>query len=476
MSNDDLWAKSAGWLADAIRMREVSAREVMAAHLERMECVNGHVNAVVSRFDDASLKAADQADKAVARGEEVGPLHGVPVSVKINLAVAGQVTDEGCLTYADDEPETEDAIAVDRMRDAGAIVNARTNMPDLGMRWNTNNDLHGRTYNAWNPDVSPGGSSGGAAVAVATGMSPLALASDFGGSLTVPAALNGVVSLRPTSGRLAAPAHAAIEGDVAVRLFYTDGVIARSVEDVELAFGTLAGAHPLNPSSADAVRGSAPRRALLIRGLPGTPTDPDVRDGLDCTAKALSDAGFDVVEGALPSLDEASALWQGVTYSEMARGLPPEVMAMFSDETRAWTAAVMAQAPLLDTHEVPGALARRIAIATEWSTLLADSPFIVGPVDPGLAWDRDFDSSGDLRKVAGELHERYKLTIAGTFLGLPTLTLPVSVNSQGLPVAVQLLSWRFTEWQLLHAASLIEKYVATRFTPVDPRIPSSVLG
>ena len=186
-------------LAAAIRGRVVSSREVVEAHLARIDAVNPALNAVVRRLDDEALAAADAADKALADGVDVGPLHGVPCTVKENIDLAGTPTTQAITALADAVARS-DAPVVERMRGAGAIPIGRTNLPDLGLRLHTDSSLHGLTRNPWNPTVTAGGSSGGEASALASGMSPIGLGNDIGGSLRNPAHCCGIASIKPTTG------------------------------------------------------------------------------------------------------------------------------------------------------------------------------------------------------------------------------------------------------------------------------------
>lgn len=184
--SEQLWRWSARKLAEAIRGGVVSSREVVQAHLDRIDAVNGRVNAITVVLGEAVMAAADAADAATVRGAAVGPLHGVPVTVKENIDVAGSATTQGVVDLAHAIAE-HDAPVVRHLKAAGAIVIGRTNMPDFGLRWHTDNDLHGPTLNPWDPKRTAGGSSGGEAAALATGMSPLGLGNDMGGSTRQPA-------------------------------------------------------------------------------------------------------------------------------------------------------------------------------------------------------------------------------------------------------------------------------------------------
>ena len=249
----ELWRKGAVELAAMIRDREVSSREVVQAHLDRIEAVNPHLNAIVRLLADQALAAADAADRAVADGARLGPLHGVPFTVKENIDLAGTPTTQAIPALAEAVAPV-DAPQVERLRAAGAIPLGRTNLPDFGLRVHTDSCLHGLTRNPWNPQRTAGGSSGGEAAALATGMSPFGLGNDLGGSLRNPAHCCGVASIKPSTG--AVPAATVIppeDYNISFQLMAVEGVLARRVADVRAAFTVIAGQHPRDPLSVPAV-------------------------------------------------------------------------------------------------------------------------------------------------------------------------------------------------------------------------------
>lgn len=199
----ELWRESALSLAQMIRSGETTSREVVAAHLARIEDVNARVNAVVEVRAEEALAEADRADAVLRAGEAVGALHGVPFTTKTNINVANYATTQGSFALAD-LMASVDAPLVERMRGAGAVMLARTNMPDLGLRLNTESSLYGPTHNPWRHGYTAGGSSGGEAAALAAGMTPIGFGNDIGGSLRNPAFCCGVASIKPSRGRVAA--------------------------------------------------------------------------------------------------------------------------------------------------------------------------------------------------------------------------------------------------------------------------------
>ncbi|WP_341996528.1 amidase [Microbacterium sp. LWH7-1.2] len=467
MSTDELWRLDATDQAAAIRERRVTARDVVQSHLDRIRAVNPITNAVVRELEDEALQAADAADAALAAGEPVGPLHGVPVTVKTNLGVRGQVTDESNAAFSDNLAE-EDSPPVGLLRRAGAIFHGRTNMPDLGMRWNTDNPLYGPTRNPWDPNRTPGGSSGGDAAAVATGMTPIGLGNDFGGSIRLPAAYNGVVGLRPTPGRIPYAPESPEDRGMGVMFFYTDGPIARSVRDVRLAFDVLRQEDARDPFWEDAPTGPVgPCDVVMLRDTAGAELDPEVLQGLEVAADALRDAGYTVREGEMPSLQRAAELWRDIVATELSSLLTSDFLELFSEDAQRWVKASIGTSNVLDTRGYVLATAERAWIAAEWSQRMSSTPLILGPVDTGVAWDVSYDRTGDVDAAVVALRDRYTLNLAGSLLGLATATLPAGVGASGMPNAVQIAGWRFQEGRALAAAAAVESRVGV-FTPRDP--------
>src|SRR5437868_3249760 len=247
----EIWRLTATELAQRIARRELSSAEVVDAHLARIDAINPALNAVVRVLADEARAAAALADQQLAAGDKVGPLHGVPFTVKENIDMAGLPTTWGVPALAG-ATVPDDAPVVERMRAAGAIPIARTNMPDMALRTHTDSSLHGLTRNPWHPGRTAGGSSGGEGAALATGMSALGLGNDIGGSLRNPASACGIASIRPSMGRV--PDAGLVPSDDAMlagQLMAVQGPMARTVADVRAALGVLSGHHPRDPWSVD---------------------------------------------------------------------------------------------------------------------------------------------------------------------------------------------------------------------------------
>ncbi|MCY7298504.1 MAG: hypothetical protein LH616_04760, partial [Ilumatobacteraceae bacterium] len=292
---DELWRKGALELAGLISRGEVSSREVVAAHLARIDEVNPHLNAVVRRWDDDSLAAADVADRAVAAGDSLGALHGVPVTIKENIDLAGTPTTQA-IAFLAEAVSLTDAPLVQRVRDSGAIPIGRTNLPDLGLRVTTESSLHGVTRNPWHPTRTAGGSSGGEGSALASGMSPLGFGNDIGGSLRNPATCCGITSIKPSTGVVPwATEIPPQDPGMAAQLMLTDGPMARHVADVRAGLLTIAGAHDRDPRAvpvvlADRAEGRALRVAVCATPPAGS-THSGVVTAIQGAADAFSNAG-----------------------------------------------------------------------------------------------------------------------------------------------------------------------------------------
>jgi amidase len=310
VSAEELCHLSASDLAARIRTRQVSARELMSAHLAQIERINPKVNAVVTLVAERAMTDAARADEAQARGGTLGPLHGLPVAHKDLVDTAGIRTTRGSPFYRDNVP-TRDALIVSRIRAAGAIALGKTNTPEFGAGSHTFNTVFGATRNPYDLSKTCGGSSGGAAVALACGMVPIADGSDAGGSLRNPAAFCNVVGIRPSPGRV--PNESGSWSALSVL-----GPMARSVTDVALFLSAIAGPDPRSPLSIqeDGARFRAPldrsfkgTRVAWWRGLGGIPFDPEIRRVVDANRRVFEGLGcvIDEAEPDFAGVDQACA-------------------------------------------------------------------------------------------------------------------------------------------------------------------------
>jgi len=456
-SRPNLWSWSAVDLADAIRRRTISSREAVLSALARCDEVNPRLNAVVDVMREEALAAADQSDRDTLSGKALGPLHGVPVTFKINVDFAGRATTDGVVAFRN-RMATEDSSPVRNWKAAGAVCIGRTNVPAFSARYFTDNALHGRTLNPWAPDRTPGGSSGGAAAAVSVGIGALAHGNDRAGSVRYPAYACGVYGLRPSLGRI--PGFSATGGDRTLisQLTNVQGPLARSIADIELGFNALSPYDPRDPwavpVSPVSDSGDVPRRVALATGVAdGIPVAPEVARALSKAAAALSAAGFEIEEASPPNLEETARLFFSLVKTEEGSASDGPIDRYGDDVLKRARASTMAQAQTLDFTAYKEAFQRRAILAREWQLFLARYAGLLMPVSRQLPFPVDYDQTGDAA-VTSMLNAHAPL-LAVSILGLPGLAVPVSIDRQ-IPVGVQVVSGRFQESNCLILGAVLE--------------------
>jgi amidase len=468
---DALWRMSAGAQARAVRLGEVSAVDLVESHLERIAEVNPRVNAVTQLMAERAREAAARTDRRRAAGEELGPLAGVPFTVKESTPVQGMATTFGTGRFRD-LVAPADAPPVARLRAAGAVPIGHSNLPTLilaGMH--TRSELYGDTLNPWDPGRTPGGTSGGDGAAVATGMAALGLGSDAGGSVRIPAQFCGVAGLKPTSGRF--PADRRVLGPQdpgpASQFLVTDGPLARSVADLRLAYEVLAGADPRDPWAVPVpLYGEplpGPVKVAVVADPGGHGVHPSVRAAVDAAAGALRDAGYDVREVAdVPRLDEALEAYGRITVTEFAPSWPV-VRGLLGDGGDRCIARAMERTPPVDAAGLVELMGTWLNIRRSWAEFLDAYPLLLGPVfteppvEPGL---ESRDAAGRDRVASG-----MRLCTVTSFVGVPGVAVPTGV-ADGLPQGVQIVGRAFREDLCLAAAQAVEDRLGV-LTPVGPR-------
>lgn len=452
----ELWELDAAALAQRIARREVSCVESVASSLARMEAVNPRLNAVVDADAAGALREAEAADAQLARGDAVGPLHGVPVTIKVNVDQRGFATTNGVPAYRDLMADADSAV-VANLRQAGAIPIGRTNTPAFSMRWFTDNALHGRTLNPHDARRTPGGSSGGAAAAVAAGIGPIAHGNDVGGSIRYPAYACGVYGLRPTVGRVPAfNPSARAERPLSFYLNSVQGPLARSVADLRLALAAMSAGDVRDPQwvPAPLLGGGAPCRVALCLQAPGYSADAPVAQALRRAAQLLGDAGYAVDEATPPRLHEAAELWLSLTTHEVQVMLDDAVRESGDGAIQRAHEAMCALAPRLEMQAYLRQQGLRVALQREWAVFLQQYPLLLCPV----SWQVPFLVDQDLQGTAAMrvLVDAQSTLLASAILGLPGLAVPMGL-ADGLPTGVQLVAARFNEARCLDAAAVIER-------------------
>nr|WP_225589077.1 amidase family protein [Achromobacter sp. ACM03] len=455
----DLWRLSAVELAARIRKREVSAREAAQSALDRLDAVNPAINAVVDHRPGEVLAQAAQVDAMLARGEDPGPLAGVPVTVKINVDQAGYATTNGVNLQKDVIAE-ENSPVVDNLLRAGAVILGRTNTPAFSLRWFTGNALHGDTLNPRNPALTPGGSSGGAAAAVAAGIGHLAHGTDIAGSIRYPAYACGVHGLRPSLGRVAAYNAALPERSIGGQLTAVSGPLGRSIADLRLGLAALAARDVRDPwwVPAPLVGAETPRRAALCLNPDGMDTQPAVVKALQEAARRLSEAGWTVdTLDAVPPMQEAADLQIRMW---LADGYDAMVAAAEKEGDRGALVALAGQrdkAAGADLASFSATLTRRATLTRLWELFFAEYPVLLLPVSAELPFPDKLDLQGD---AAYARVWRAQMTQIGVpFMGLPGLSVAMgsAMSEAGAsPVGVQVLAGRYREDLCLDVGEIIE--------------------
>jgi amidase len=463
---EDLWRLSAAQAAARFRGGEISARELAQAALDRLAAVNPVVNAVVDFRPEDVLRQADATDAMRSRKEPLGILAGVPVTVKVNVDQASYATTNG-VTLQKDLIARFNSPVVDNLRKAGAIVLGRTNTPAFSFRWFTSNQLHGSTRNPHDPTLTPGGSSGGAAAAVAAGICHLGHGTDIAGSIRYPAYACGVHGLRPTLGRVPAYNAALPERAIGPQLTAVSGPIARTIEDIGLGLAAMSAHDPRDPWWVPApLQGpEVPRVAALCVRPDGLATVPEVEAALRDAADRLRARGWRVEElENLPPLKEAAdlqiRLWLGDGFAGM------EAAAIRENDPGALAALAghRALAQTIDLAAISHALIRRSTLLRIWQLFLVDYPVVLMPVSAELPFADHLDLKDDdsYRRVWSAQMTQIGLPL----LGLPALT--VSTGTVGkTPIGVQLVAGRFREDLCLAAGRDIESGGCLA-SPVDP--------
>jgi amidase len=465
-----LWTWTATQLADAIRRGSVSSLEATESCIQRLYAVNHSINAVAEVLEEEALKAAREADRLRARGEKVPPLHGVPVTTKINVDLAGHATTNGVVALKNAIAK-EDSASVAALRRHGAVIIGRTNVPAFSFRWFSDNDLHGATLNPWDPALTPGGSSGGAAAAVAAGIGPIAHGNDIAGSVRYPAFACGVAGIRPTLGAAPSfnPSSAGRSRPMAGQLMASEGYLARSVADLRYSFPTLTQRDVRDPRWVESPTHPTPRRrgmkVALLRQLDGYTADAEVAAGLEMAAKALRAAGYEIEEVAPPNFREAAELWSPLVMAESRRSFVPAVEKMGDARLKKSIATWIEVTPDLDLGGYISAMGRRDLILREWRVFLEKYPVLVTPsswMNP-FAVDYDQQAPDTFRKML----QAQSPQLAVALLGLPGLSVPTGIMN-GIPTGVQIVADRFREDLCFDAGEAIEAAVGV-FTPIDPR-------
>ena len=453
------WELTATEIAQAVNRREFSSLDVIEAHMARIEQINPIVNAVTHPLTATALAMAKAQDACPCQQ----PLTGVPFTIKENIDVYGSATSQGIPALKNAMP-LANAPIVERMIAAGAIPIARTNLPEFALRLCTDNPLYGATINPWNEYLTPGGSSGGDAVAIATGMAPVGLGNDTGGSLRNPAYCCGVTALKPTLGRV--PSVRTLtpkQLGLAMQLMQVEGPMARSVTDLRTMLSAISGHHPHDTRSKDVplIGNRYPRKVGLVTTIDTTDIPPVTVDEIKRIGRLLEKQGYEVENVTLPELDVVNRLW-GEFYAKDLQGLIKNIQPLLSrpvhlflaDMVRAYNSNIPDQQLLLE----------RDRLQQHWSALFQQTPVFIMPTWTQLPWpvDADLDANYGIKL----LQDTTATITPANLLGFPSIAVPTGL-SDGLPTGVQVMSDLWREDICLDIAELIERHCPMP-TPMTP--------
>jgi amidase len=455
---NELTTQSLAHLAGLMRARKVSPVEVVEAHLRRIEELNPQLNAIVTLSPDA-LEVARRAEASIMRGETVGLLHGVPVTVKDTIQTKGLRTTAGSKMRAEFVPE-KDAVSVERLRAAGAIVLGKTNVAEMAAAYDTENPVFGRANNPYDLTRTSGGSSGGEAAAIAACLSPGGLGSDLMGSIRVPAHFCGIVGLKPTTGRVSCDGHIPLSSGAA-SLGAVIGPMARSVEGVALLFRAIVDeSEAVSASLSDTLSETDVRgwRAAWYAFDGIEQVTPETRGAVEAAARALADAGLKVYEARPPGVERGQDLWTKLFARAALLQMQDEYRGREAEAGELMRYLLAANAdsapPAFDDYARAWAERDRLrARLIEW---MKETPLIIAPVGAMTAYEhgaRKVSVEGD----AISIFRAFSYAQTYNVFGLPAVSVPAGRTRAGLPVGVQIIGRPFAESSVLAAAVIVER-------------------
>jgi aspartyl-tRNA(Asn)/glutamyl-tRNA(Gln) amidotransferase subunit A len=456
-SDTQIFYRDAAELARLIRTKELSPVEVVEAHLGRITAVNPKVNAVVTLMGEAALKDAKAAEKAVLNGDVLGPLHGVPFSIKDALDTAGVLTQRGSKLFAGNIPD-RDATSVARFKAAGGIPLMKTNLPEFSAWTETDNLVTGRSNNPWNLERTPGGSSGGESAAIAAGMSPIGIGSDVAISVRGPAAFTGIAALKATHGRIPYTGHY----PTVTSHWWHVGPMARTVRDVALGYSILKGpdgidgyaVHPRNADSSDNSNAGRPIRVGWVSDAAFGPVDPEITAAVKAAAAQLADLGCDVEEVTLPFLGDPLSTLMTVVYGEIVPYVKALAAGRESELHEIGKGIVGMDNPSF--ADFIAAEAKAEALRSAFAGYFQKYDVLLCPVNPMTATPHGAQELIVNGEKVSWLHVM-RATSPFNVTGLPALSVPYGFSSESLPINIQLVAKWLDEATILRLGALLER-------------------
>jgi amidase len=458
--SDDLFFAPAHELVAMLRARDVSSVEMVDAFIERIETVNRGLNAVVTLVEDRAAREAEESDRRLAGGGEIRPLEGLPITIKDSIITAGVRSTWGMKGF-EHHVAKEDAPTVARLRAAGAIVIGKTNTPEMTMDYDCDNPVFGQTNNPWNRDRVPGGSSGGEAAALAAGMSPLGMGSDYRGSIRVPAHFCGIVGLKPSWGTIPGSGHMApsIAAPPPIAHMATIGPMARYVDDLTLAYNVVKGPHPSTPYVAPTADAHPEKvdlkkvRCAIFTDACNVPVTSDTRAAIERAGRELQKMGI-VVEAVKPPVDEGERLWwayNGADGNQVVLEALGEMVKLSRERLR----ASMVPGEVKSAAEFFKIAMERDAWRVQLAEFMERYPIILGPTFCVTA----FKHGATEVEIGGKKYPHFLAgwpVAWGNCAGLPGAVVPCGKDSDGLPIGLQIVGRAFGEETVLAVAKAAE--------------------
>ncbi len=452
-----IYYRDAVELASLIRTKQLSSQEVVQAHLDRISVVNPKINAIVTLMADAALRSAEVADRAVASGAQLGPLHGVPFSIKDSLDTVGILTQRGSRLFAGNIPD-RDATAVARLKAAGGIPLMKTNLPEFSFWTETDNLVTGRTNNPWNLERTPGGSSGGESAALAAGMSPIGIGSDVMISLRGPAAFTGTAALKATHGRVPYTGHY----PSILSHWWHVGAMARTIGDIALGHSILKGPDGIDgyaiharDAEPDSGRVAGQRiRVGWVSDAAFAPVDPEITAAVAAAAAQLAGLGCEVEEVTLPFIDKAFGALGILVYGEIVPSIKVLAAGRESELHAVGAGAIALSDPSF--VDFAAAHAQGEALRSAFAGFFDKYDVLLTPVNPMTATPH-----GLHEVVVDGVTVPWTHVMAATspfnLAGLPALSVPYAFSSEQLPIGIQLVGKWLDEAALLRIGSMLER-------------------
>jgi amidase len=456
-----IWQWSAVDTAREISAGQVTSEEVVRAHVDRMRNINPAINAVVVDLSTQAVEAARAADRLKAQGATLGKLHGVPITIKINIDVEGQANSNGVVAFRNNIAPGDSPVTAN-LKKAGAIIIGMTNTPEFSMRGFTDNPLHGQTRNPWDSTITCGGSSGGAAASIAAGIGAIAHGNDIGGSLRWPAYCNGIATIKPTQGRIPAFNPSALtERPLMAQFMSAQGPLAREVRDVRLGLEVMSQQDIRDPwwvpAPLDGPQPTRPIKVALARIPDDMETDKEIVALLGLAAGYLADAGYDVVETELPDLSRTWKLWCDLIMTELSVLQETQMRELGSAEFQQTLDGFLKMATILDGRAYMETIAYRSRMLRSWLAFLETYPVILLPLSVKRTPEVNADLGGNAR-VRSLFWNDLRFISSINVLGLPAAAVPIGLVD-GNPAGVQLVASRYREDICLDAAAAIEDKV-----------------